>query len=327
MHVLITGIAGFIGFHVAQELLKCGDEIVGIDNLNNYYDPQLKIARLAQLGIKITDQDKSFYNTNLTFFNCGVEDLNTWVKLSTYNFDLVIHLAAQAGVRYSIENPAAYIQSNVVGFGHVLDYCVQNKIEKLIYASSSSVYGNSSVPPYTEDQNCVDPESLYAATKRTNELMALTYYKTSGIKSIGLRFFTVYGPWGRPDMAPMIFANAAFARQPIKVYNEGNQRRDFTYIDDIVEGIVHCISLDVQGSEILNIGRGSSINLMDFIHEIELNFNHTFEKIFMPAQPGDVTETHCSTKKLERLTGYKPKVALSDGIREFSHWYKSYYSL
>ena len=327
MHVLITGIAGFIGFHVAQKLLNGGHEIVGVDNLNNYYDPKLKIDRLAQLGIRITDRDKSFYNSNLTFINCSVEELNTWTELSTYKFDLVIHLAAQAGVRYSIENPAAYIQSNVVGFGHVLDYCVQNKIEKLIYASSSSVYGNSSVPPYTEDQNCVDPESLYAVTKRTNELMAITYYKTNGIKSIGLRFFTVYGPWGRPDMAPMLFADAATKRQAIKVYNEGHQRRDFTYIDDIVEGIVHCTSLEVQGSEILNIGRGSSINLMDFIHEIELNFNHTFEKIFMPAQPGDVTETHCSTQKLERLTGYKPKVALSDGIREFSNWYKSYYSL
>jgi UDP-glucuronate 4-epimerase len=325
MKILITGIAGFIGFHLAKELIARDNSVIGIDNFNDYYDPQLKFDRLSLLGITKNDIDVVTENAKLTVLKGDIVDRDLWSQLEKYKIDLIIHLAAQAGVRYSIENPMAYIQSNIVGFQNVIDFSVKMGHTKLLYASSSSVYGSNSKQPFEEIDACNQPESLYAATKRSNELIAYSYSKTKGLNSIGLRFFTVYGPWGRPDMAPMLFAKAAVRNERISVYNNGKQKRDFTFIDDIIAGIIGCINFNVRGSEVLNIGRGMSTNLMDFISEIESNFNVKLEKDFTPPQTGDVVETFANTAKLESMISYKPSTDLKVGIKIFAEWYKDYY--
>lgn len=321
MRVLITGVAGFIGMHTAIRFLKAGWEVIGLDNMNEYYSVDLKKDRITEINNVAMNSMKGF-----SFFK---EDLNSniWDELSEYNFDAVVHLAAQAGVRYSIENPRAYLESNVLGFQSVVEFVERHSISRFVYASSSSVYGKSSVQPFTETESCNLPESYYAATKKSNELMAQSYYKTKGVSSIGLRFFTVYGPWGRPDMAPYLFAKAAFKGEPIKVFNHGNQKRDFTYVGDIIEGIF--ISVEdfhkVIGAEIFNIGYGAPTGLMDFISEIESATGRELEKTLVEAQLGDVVLTYADTKKLQSTFGYSPKVGLEEGVSNFIEWFKSYH--
>jgi UDP-glucuronate 4-epimerase len=311
--VLITGAAGFIGMHTSIRFLKEGWDVVGIDNMNDYYSIELKKRRVEEI---LTTS-----NISGNEFVLYEEDLNSsvWDSLSDYGFNAVVHLAAQAGVRYSIENPRAYLDSNVLGFQSVIEFVVKHSINEFVYASSSSVYGKSSNQPFTETEACNQPES-------SNELMAQSYFKTIGINSIGLRFFTVYGPWGRPDMAPYIFADAALKGDTISVFNHGNQKRDFTYIADIVEGIY--LSIEnfnrVSGAEIFNIGYGSPIGLMDFIAEIESATGNELIKSFVEAQIGDVEVTYANTKKLENTFGYSPKVGLSEGVANFIKWLKFY---
>jgi UDP-glucuronate 4-epimerase len=331
MQILVTGAAGFIGFHLCKRLIAEGHHVVGIDNLNNYYDPRLKLARLAELGIRGVDQQSVPLSRvdipSFTFIKADIEDDSLWKWLEIdFNITSIIHLAAQAGVRYSLENPKAYIKSNVEGFLNVLEFCRHSQIKELIYASSSSVYGMDSEQPFSEAEPCNKPVSLYAATKRANELMAHTYHHLFGIKSMGLRFFTVYGPWGRPDMAPFLFAKAAFEETSIRVFNHGNQSRDFTYIDDIVEGIfrIHSQSTNFKDAEICNIGQGTPVPLMNFIDILEKITEKTLKKEWVEAQPGDVAITFADTKKLESKFGYQPKVKLEVGIQEFVNWYCDY---
>jgi UDP-glucuronate 4-epimerase len=325
MQFLITGVAGFIGFHLTKTLLNEGHIVIGIDNFNDYYDPQLKLDRLTQLGILFDRNQRIYHRNNITIYNASIEDEKVWSELESHKIERIIHLAAQAGVRYSLTNPMSYVYSNIVGFQRVLDFSIKQNINDLMYASSSSVYGVNSKLPLNENEPCMQPESFYAATKKANELMAFSYFKTKNLRTLGLRFFTVYGPWGRPDMAPMLFASAATSNLPIKVYNNGDQSRDFTYIDDIVSGIVQCLNINLSEPLVLNIGRGSSVLLLDFIKEIERNFNIDLIKEFKPAQLGDVKETFADTTKLQELTGYKPKFDLEEGIRLFAEWYKDYY--
>lgn len=333
--VLVTGIAGFIGFHTAQTLLEKGISVVGIDNLNDYYDPILKLARLKELGIevKLEDANKKWYhNGGLSFYRGDIshkDDLNKLYNKKT--FDSVIHLAAQAGVRYSIENPDVYIESNIVGFFNVLEFCRHQGIKTLTYASSSSVYGDASQQPFSEEERCDKPISLYAATKRSNELMAYTYSHLYGVNNVGLRLFTVYGPWGRPDMAPIIFAKAALEEQTIQVFNNGNQLRDFTYIDDIVEGIVRVHeqnfklrNKDGGYAKVMNIGNGKPISLMSFIDAVERFTEKVLSKEYVEAQSGDVSITYADTSLLEQFTGYKPKVTVDQGMKKFIDWYVEY---
>lgn len=321
MRVLITGVAGFIGMHTAIRFLKAGWEVIGLDNMNEYYSVDLKKDRITEINNVAMNSMKGF-----SFFK---EDLNSniWDELSEYNFDAVVHLAAQAGVRYSIENPRAYLESNILGFQSVVEFVERHSISRFVYASSSSVYGKSSVQPFTETESCNLPESYYAATKKSNELMAQSYYKTKGVRSIGLRFFTVYGPWGRPDMAPYLFAKAAFKGEPIKVFNHGNQKRDFTYVGDIIEGIFLSVEdfHKVIGAEIFNIGYGAPTGLMDFISEIESATGRELEKSLVEAQLGDVVLTYADTKKLQSTFGYSPKVGLEEGVSNFIEWFKSYH--
>lgn len=327
MKYLITGAAGFIGSYVSHRLCKMGHEVVGLDNLNDYYDPQLKVDRLQRLE----------HHSNFKFVKMDLADREEVSELfSNEKFQRVIHLAAQAGVRYSIENPMAYIDSNVVGFATVLEGCRHNDVEHLLYASSSSVYGmNSKIPFSTED--CVDhPVSLYAATKKTNELMAHTYSHLYDLPTTGLRFFTVYGPWGRPDMAPFLFTDAVVNDRPIKVFNSGKMQRDFTYIDDIVEGIIRIQNVipsveDDKESDgaplykIFNIGNGEPLELEKFIGCIENYLGKKAVKNYMPMQDGDVVRTYADTSDLLLEVGFKPKTNLSDGIGCFIDWYKEYY--
>jgi UDP-glucuronate 4-epimerase len=319
--VLITGAAGFIGMHTSIRFLNSGWEVIGLDNINDYYSVVLKRNRLKEISRVSAELGR-------TFKICEA-DLNStiWQELDSIEFDAVVHLAAQAGVRYSIENPRAYLESNVLGFQSVVEFVEKHSISRFVYASSSSVYGKSSVQPFTETESCDQPESYYAATKKSNELMAQSYYKTKGISSIGLRFFTVYGPWGRPDMAPFLFAKAAFKREPIKVFNYGNQKRDFTYVGDIVEGIF--ISIEgfdkVNGAEIFNIGYGAPTGLMDFISAIESATGRKLEKSLVEAQLGDVEVTYANTQKLQFTFGYSPKVGLEEGVSNFIEWFKSYH--
>jgi UDP-glucuronate 4-epimerase len=318
--ILITGAAGFIGMHTSIKFLTEGWNVVGLDNMNDYYSVSLKRDRINEI--------KSFALQSEGDFHMIEADLNSllWNSTEIITVDAVVHLAAQAGVRYSIENPRAYIESNIIGFQAVLEYIEKQSIERFVYASSSSVYGKSSVQPFTETAACNHPESYYAATKKSNELMAESYFKTKGIKSIGFRFFTVYGPWGRPDMAPYLFTDAAFKGESIKVFNHGNQKRDFTYVSDIVEGIfVSITNFDkVNGAEIFNIGHGSPIGLMDFINEIEVATGRKLQKSFVDAQLGDVEITYANTQKLESTFGYSPKVGLAEGVWNFIKWYRSY---
>ena len=311
MKILVTGAAGFIGSALATRLLARGDEVIGLDNLNDYYPVALKKARLA-------------LNPSMRFIDGDIADRETLPKLfEKERFDAVVNLAAQAGVRYSIENPWAYIESNIVGFENILECCRHYPVSHLVYASSSSVYGGNEKVPFSEDDKVDNPVSLYAATKKSNELMASCYSKLYGIYATGLRFFTVYGPWGRPDMSPMLFATAISRGEAIKVFNGGDMMRDFTYIDDIVEGIVRVLDAPGSGHSVYNIGCSNPVKLMDFISEIEGAMGCEAQKIMLPMQPGDVYQTYADTTRLEKDFGYKPRVTLHEGIGEFIKWFKS----
>ena len=336
MKILITGAAGFIGFHLVRTLADSGYEVVGLDNMNDYYNPQLKFDRLKELGV--SQEESGEYNTistsnkyeNFKFINLNLEDRE---NLPTYfknkDISIVCNLAAQAGVRYSIENPNAYIDSNLVGFANLLECCRNFKVEHLIYASSSSVYGQNDKIPFAEDDNVDQPISLYAATKKSNELMAYTYSHLYGFKTTGLRFFTVYGPWGRPDMAMFLFTDAIINSKPIKVFNQGNLERDFTYIDDIVSGIQKVIegkSNQNINSSLYNIGNSKPVKLMDFIQEIEKCLDKEAKKDFMEMQPGDVKRTWADVGSLKKDYNYNPSTPIEIGVSNFVTWYKSYYN-
>ena len=332
MKILVTGAAGFIGFHLVEALLKEGHEVIGIDSINDYYDVNLKYARLNESGIKkelITDNGKtttSLKNKKYSFAKIDITDLSKLERLFIeQNFTHVVNLAAQAGVRYSLENPHAYVQSNVVGFVNILECCRHHKIEHLVYASSSSVYGANSKIPFSEEDRVDHPVSLYAATKKSNELMAYTYSHLYNLPTTGLRFFTVYGPWGRPDMAPMLFASAITKGEPIKVFNNGNMKRDFTYIDDIVEGVVRCLSALPEKqpkAEVCNIGNSQPVDLMEFINIMEDCLGKKAEKNFMPMQNGDVQKTWANTNNLKIRIQYNPNTNLRVGLEQFTNWFK-----
>ena len=333
--ILVTGAAGFIGFHVSKKLIDLGFEVYGIDNLNAYYDVRLKLDRLKELGIDTQSElfmrqqeVKSGSNESFRFSQMDLVDEHRLDHLFLKEkFDAVINLAAQAGVRYSIENPKAYIQANVVGFMNILEACRSNQIKHLIYASSSSVYGNQQKVPFSEKDRVDHPISLYAATKKSNELMAHVYSHLYGLKTTGLRFFTVYGPWGRPDMAPFLFTKAILSETPIKVFNNGDLMRDFTYIEDIVKGIIEVLLTDKiqENYNIYNIGNNTPVKLLDFIQAVELACNKKAQLDFYPMQDGDVYQTFADIEDLKAVTGYIPKVKINEGIQEFVNWYKAYF--
>lgn len=330
--VLITGAAGFIGFSLANKLAKENVyEITGLDNINNYYDTQLKYDRLDQLGFSFQDiENEKLIASNsyqvLRFIQLDLENLEGMHALfSSRKFDLVIHLAAQAGVRHSLNNPHAYINSNITGFLNILECCKNNKIQHLVYASSSSVYGLDSNIPFSEKEATNHPVSLYAATKKCNELMAYTYSHLYNLPVTGLRFFTVYGPWGRPDMSPMLFAKAIREGKPVKVFNHGKMKRDFTFIDDITDGINRVMQLQPASYKIYNIGNSKPVELMDFIELMERSMGTAAIKQMLPMQPGDVFETYADTSSLSNDTGYKPSTSLEKGIKKFLDWYLEYY--
>ncbi|WP_306220540.1 NAD-dependent epimerase [Cohnella sp. WQ 127256] len=321
MSILLTGCAGFIGSHVTRRLLDQGQFVVGLDNLNDYYDVSLKESRL-----KLLDHPHfQFVKGDLEDRKCIDHIFEQWQPT------VVIHLAAQAGVRYSIENPHAYIDSNIVGFTHILEACRHNQIKHLIYASSSSVYGMNKKLPYSTSDTVDHPISLYAATKKANELMAHTYSHLFGLPTTGLRFFTVYGPWGRPDMALFLFTKAIIEGTPIRIYNDGRMKRDFTYIDDIVEGIIRLIPLKPNRNstpyKIYNIGNHSPVDLMTFVETIEKKIGKAGNKQFWPLQPGDVPETYADVRDLMNDTGFKPDTPIDTGIGKFIEWYKDYYDI
>jgi UDP-glucuronate 4-epimerase len=330
--ILITGTAGFIAYHLVKRLAQDDTYyITGIDNINDYYDQNLKYARLKDTGIEKEEVEdllsiQSACYPNYRFMKLDLTDKTHLSNLfDGFRPDVVVNLAAQAGVRYSLENPDAYIQSNVVGFLNLLECCRHYPVKHLVYASSSSVYGNSMKVPYSEDDKTDSPVSLYAATKKSNELMAHAYNYLYGIPATGLRFFTVYGPYGRPDMAPMIFADAIFNDKPIRVFNNGNLSRDFTYIDDIVEGIVHVVSKNPDKKpphSVYNIGCSKPVQLMDFIHTLEEAIGKKANLEMYPMQQGDVYQTYADTTALEKDFGYCPKIVLKDGIKRFVEWYK-----
>lgn len=339
MKILVTGAAGFIGSRLACLLAKRGDEVIGIDNINDYYDVRIKYGRLKENGITADKNDFQWHQVyvsdvyrNLKFIRMGIEDRENMEALfRKESFDKVINLAAQAGVRYSIINPYAYLESNLQGFLVLLECCRNFQVSHLIFASSSSVYGLNQKVPYQETDQVDTPVSLYAATKKSNELMAHCYSKLYGFAVTGLRYFTVYGPWGRPDMAPMLFTKAIRAGEPIRIFNEGHLSRDFTYIDDIVEGTIRVIDCPPVAAEcpnqiaykIYNIGCSQPVQLMDFIHELEDNLHTQAIKEYLPMQPGDVYQTYADTHKLKTETGYQPQVSLHEGIRRFVEWYLS----
>jgi UDP-glucuronate 4-epimerase len=334
-NILVTGAAGFIGFHLSQRFLDAGDAVVGLDNMNDYYDVNLKKARLALLQ----------KNPSFRFAAMDIADRADMTGLfANASFDIVVHLAAQAGVRYSIVNPYAYVDSNLVGFIHVLEGCRHGKVRHLVFASSSSVYGANTLLPFSVHHNVDHPLSLYAATKKANELMAHTYAGLYGLPCTGLRFFTVYGPWGRPDMALFLFTRAILENRPIDVYNQGRMQRDFTYIDDIVEGIfrisdrIPSPNPDWQGDrpdpatsfapyKIYNIGNNSPVELLDFIESLERNLNMKAKKNFLPLQPGDVPATCADVDDLMAAVGFKPSTPIEDGIKRFVSWYRQYYGV
>ena len=335
MKILVTGAAGFIGMSTALRLLARGDTVVGLDNLNDYYEVSLKEARLARLT----------GHPNFRFVQLDVANRGGMEALfAEEKFDKVIHLAAQAGVRYSIQNPHAYVDSNLVGFINVLEGCRHHQVQHLVYASSSSVYGGNTKMPFSEHDSVDHPVSLYAATKKANELMAHTYSHLYGLPTTGLRFFTVYGPWGRPDMAPILFTKAILADQPIKVFNYGNMQRDFTYIDDIVEGVIRAmdrtaavnpdydpISADPATStapyRVFNIGNSDPVPLLDFIGAIETATGKTAEKILLPMQDGDVPATYADTSLLNDWVGFAPATPITEGVARFVAWYRDYYQV
>jgi len=337
MKILVTGTAGFIGYHLASKLLELGYEVIGLDNINDYYDINLKYARLENLGI---NQDKieenklltSSTNHNHKFIKANLEDTTTLNHLfETQKFDAVCNLAAQAGVRYSIENPNAYIQSNVVGFLNILEACRNYNVKNLSYASSSSVYGLNKSQPFKVEDKTDTPVSLYAATKKSNELMAHSYSHLYDINCVGLRFFTVYGEMGRPDMAPMLFADAISNDRAIKVFNHGNMSRDFTYVADIVDGIVKVIVAQLNNKttdkyKVYNIGANKPVQLLDFIETLEKALGKVAKKNFMPMQDGDVVSTYADVSGLIEDFDYKPDTSLEVGIVKFVKWYKEFYS-
>jgi UDP-glucuronate 4-epimerase len=340
MKILVTGAAGFIGFHLVKALIESDNEVVGIDNINDYYDVNLKYARLKETGINrelISENKKliiSSLNKNYHFAKIDITDLKRLEELfENEQFTHVVNLAAQAGVRYSLENPHAYIQSNVVGFVNILECCRNYKIKHLVYASSSSVYGANAKIPFSEEDRVDHPVSLYAATKKSNELMAHTYSHLYNLPTTGLRFFTVYGPWGRPDMAMFLFTDAIENNQPIKVFNYGKMERDFTYINDIVEGVQRVVNKSIEERierkelyKIYNIGNNSSLKLLDFIKEIEINLGKEAKKTMMAIQPGDVERTWANVEPLIKDYGYKPNTSIKVGVKEFVEWYKIFYN-
>ncbi len=337
MKILVTGAAGFIGFHLSQKLLGQGHEIVGLDNINDYYDVNLKYARLSELGIaresaeqwKVKTESVS-YPANFHFVRMNLEDRDALPKLfEQEKFDVVCNLGAQAGVRYSIDNPETYIDSNVVGFLNILEGCRHYGVKHLLYASSSSVYGESKNEIFSVEDNVDHPISLYAATKKSNELMAFTYSHLYGFATTGLRFFTVYGPWGRPDMALFLFTKAISENKSIKVFNNGDMSRDFTYIDDIIKGIEIVLEHPPVGDvpyRLTNIGNGEPQSLMDFINAIETSLGKVGEKEFLPMQPGDVPRTSADTSELEKL-GYKSSTGIQEGVKNFIEWYTQFYNV
>ena len=321
--VLVTGAAGFIGMHTSATLLERGDTVVGVDNLDPYYDVALKEARLAALAGR-----KGF-----AFEKLDLADADATARLfRDGRFARVVHLAAQPGVRYSLVNPAAYLRANIDAFGHVLEGCRHAKVEHLVYASSSSVYGANHALPFSEDQPTDHPVSLYAATKKSNELMAHAYASLYGFPATGLRFFTVYGPWGRPDQAPMLFARAILAGEPIRVFNHGRMRRDFTYVDDIVEGVARVLDRPPERSSaagaphaIYNIGNHEAVELDAFIATLERLLGKVAIRDPQPMQPGDVPATYASIDRLRALTGFAPRTPLAEGLERFVRWYREYY--
>ena len=348
--ILVTGTAGFIGYHLALRLLERGDEVVGLDSINDYYDRAVKYGRLANTGI---DRDAIEYNrliqsrnfANYRFVRMNLEDKDSIDALfAEQKFDKVCNLAAQAGVRYSLVNPQAYVNANIVGFVNILEACRHNAIQHLAYASSSSVYGLNEAMPFSTSDNIDHPVSLYAASKKSNELMAHTYSHLFGLPTTGLRFFTVYGPWGRPDMALFLFTKAILEDKPIDVFNYGEMKRDFTYVDDIVEGIIRVIDHPPAGNpdwtgaapdpacsrapyKVYNIGNSSPVRLMDFIEAIESALGKQAEKNMLPIQPGDVPATWADVTDLVKDLGYKPNTSIQEGVRRFIAWYKEFYNV
>jgi UDP-glucuronate 4-epimerase len=334
MKVMVTGAAGFIGMHVCERLLARGDEVVGVDNLNDYYDVALKEARLARLAP----------NPRFRFSRLDIADRDGIAALfAAERPQQVINLAAQAGVRYSLQNPHSYVDSNVAGFVNLLEGCRHNGIEHLVYASTSSIYGGNERMPYSEHDNVDHPVSLYAATKKANELMAHTYSHLFALPTTGLRFFTVYGPWGRPDMALSLFTKAMLEDRPIDVFNHGKMRRDFTYIDDIAEGVIRVLDRPPQANpafdkqtpdpatswapyRIFNIGNHVSVELMAYIDALEQALGKKAVKNFLPMQDGDVPATYADTSELQRVTGFSPRTSVTEGVRRFVEWYRSYHS-
>ena len=333
MKILVTGAAGFIGMYVSEVLLARGDEVVGLDNLNDYYDVSLKEARLARLEGK----------PGFRFVRADIADTLAILELFAHErFDGVIHLAAQAGVRYSLINPHAYVSANLAGFLNILEGCRHNAVKHLVYASSSSVYGGNTRLPFSEHDSVDHPVSLYAATKKSNELMAHTYSHLFGVPTTGLRFFTVYGPWGRPDMALFLFASAILAGRPIEIFNHGHMMRDFTYVDDIVEGVIRVLdrpaapATDFNADQpdpatsnapyrVFNIGNNQPVRLMDYIEALEMALGKVAEKRFMPMQPGDVPSTYADTSLLNNWVGFKPATPVKDGVERFVAWYREHY--
>lgn len=335
MRILLTGAAGFIGMHTALRLLARGDEVIGVDNLNDYYDVNLKLARLARLTPHL----------NFSHHKTSVEDRSAMAALfKKIKPHRVIHLAAQAGVRYSLENPHAYIDANLQGFINILEGCRHQAVEHLTYASSSSVYGGNTALPFSEHDNIDHPVSLYAATKKANELMAHTYSHLFSLPTTGLRFFTVYGPWGRPDMALFLFTKAIMEGKPIDVFNHGKMVRDFTYIDDIVEGVIRVIDKPAKPNplfdpanpdpassnspyRVFNIGNNQPTPLMDYISALETALGKTAKKNYLPMQPGDVPATAANTNELDVWVGFKPNTAVPLGVARFADWYRNYYKV
>lgn len=340
MTVLVTGAAGFIGFHLCTKLLERGTPVVGFDNVNPYYDPSLKRARLAKL-----EAISQSTGTRFQLIEADLEDRAAVESaFAEHSPRKVVNLAAQAGVRYSIENPAAYIQANLVGFGHILEGCRHHGVEHLVYASSSSVYGGNTNLPFSEQQGVDHPVSLYAASKKANELMAHTYSHLYGLPATGLRFFTVYGPWGRPDMALFLFTRAMLEGRPIQVFNRGQMVRDFTYVDDIIESLVRLLDQPAAADpdfdpaqpnpatswaahRVFNIGNSNPTPLMDYIEAVEQALGITAEKEFLPMQPGDVPATAADTTALEAWVGFKPNTPVRDGVARFVAWYRQFYGV
>lgn len=350
MKILITGTAGFIGFHLALKMLNRGDEVIGLDSINDYYDIRVKYGRLEKSGIEKyqIQYNKLIPSTlfpNYKFIQLNLEDKENLEKLfETEKFDKVINLAAQAGVRYSLTNPEAYIDSNIVGFLNILECCRHHGIKHLTYASSSSVYGLNEKQPFSTKDNVDHPISLYAASKKSNELMAHTYSHLFKIPTTGLRFFTVYGPWGRPDMALFLFTKAIFEGRPIDVFNNGNMQRDFTYIDDIVEGVIRVndnppkenpnwdpnsddASVSSAPYKIYNIGNNNPVKLLDFITALENKIGKVAEKNFLPLQAGDVISTYADVSDLIRDLDYKPQTPIQEGINQFVDWYVDFFDI